>query len=195
MLTIKQAHPSTLRRLFLGRERDRENEYKSQSARRFVCLSNYDIWLSLATWSRTQQNGAAGSPRLTRKHSHPEKFKSGAGGHVSLRNCRLSGRSEAPVCSTNPISAKCSRSMPRALRDMEATASSVLPRAPNSPPLNELHGIALSAQNRHTEALTFLEATTFLEAATRHGPRDMPAADLRVFLGRSKPAVRIVTPT
>jgi hypothetical protein len=82
MLIIKQAHPSTLRRLFLGRERDSENEYKSQSARRFACLSNYDIWLSLATWSRTQQNGPAGSPRLTRKRSHPEKFKSGAGGHV-----------------------------------------------------------------------------------------------------------------
>jgi tetratricopeptide (TPR) repeat protein len=50
--------------------------------------------------------------------------------------------------------------------DMEAIARSVLPMAPNSPLLNELLGIALSAQNRHTEALTFLEA------ATRYGPGD-----------------------
>jgi hypothetical protein len=63
MLTIKQAHPSTLRRLFLGREYEREGEYKSQSARRFLCLSNYDIWLSLATWPRAQQNHAAGDQR------------------------------------------------------------------------------------------------------------------------------------
>jgi predicted Zn-dependent protease len=46
--------------------------------------------------------------------------------------------------------------------DMEAAARSLLPTAPNSPILNELLGIALSAQNRHTEALTFLEAASVM---------------------------------
>jgi tetratricopeptide (TPR) repeat protein len=50
--------------------------------------------------------------------------------------------------------------------DMESIARSVLPMAPNSPLLNELLGIALSAQNRNAEALNFLEA------ATRYAPRD-----------------------
>jgi hypothetical protein len=70
MLTIKQAHPSTLRRLFLGREHDRGNEYKSQSIRRFVCLSNYSVWLSLATWPCTQQNHAAGDRRFRLQSYH-----------------------------------------------------------------------------------------------------------------------------
>ena len=81
--------------------------------------------------------------------------------------------------------------------DMESIARSVLPMAPNSPLLNELLGIALSAQNRNAEALNFLEA------ATRYAPRDpqfwenlgLPAADWRVYLSRSKPTVCIVTPT
>src|SRR5262249_45128339 len=50
--------------------------------------------------------------------------------------------------------------------NMESLARAAFASAPNSPILNELLGIALSAQHRDAEAVAFLEA------ATRYGPHD-----------------------
>jgi predicted O-linked N-acetylglucosamine transferase (SPINDLY family) len=63
----------------------------------------------------------------------------------------------------NPVNELMSLYAAGRLADMETCARAALRRAPESPILNELLGIALSAQQRHPEAIAFLE-----EAARRH---------------------------